>query len=102
MKSENEKDCEIYLTQPKTALTYDEVDELGRGELEEGVAELDGGRARPRGAEGAAQRGQDGDGAAVGGGHQPVALVPPVPVALPHRHDPGAAEEDRHHVRNLA
>ena len=84
------------------SLTYDEVDELRRGELEEGVAELYCGRARPRGAEGAEQRGQDGDGAAVGaGGHQPVALVPPVPVALPHRHDPGAAE-DRHHVRNLA
>ena len=45
-----------------SSLTYDEVDELRRGELEEGVAELDGGRAQPRGAEGAAQRGQDGDG----------------------------------------
>ena len=85
------------------SLTYDEVDELGRGELEEGIAELDGGRARPRGAEGADQRGQDGDGPAVGAeGHQPVALVPLVPVALPDRHDPGAAEEDKYHVRKLA
>ena len=44
-QSKNSKECLF--------LTYDEVDELRRGELKQGVAQLDGGRAEPHGAEGA-------------------------------------------------
>ena len=76
----------------KCHLTYDEVDELRRGELQQGVAQLHGGRAEPHGAEGADQGGQDGDRLPVPEGDPPVAIVLLVPVTLPDWHDSGTPE----------
>ena len=75
-------------THNSTRLTNDEVDELRRGKLQEGVAELDGGRAQPHGAEGADEGGQHRQRPPLAEGDPPVARVLLVPVTLPHRHDP--------------
>ena len=75
-------------------LTYDQVDQLGRGKLQQGVAQLQGGRTEPHGAKGADQRGQDRDGLPVPEGDPPVPIVLLVPVTLPDGHDPGTPERN--------
>ena len=85
-------DCDLEIQIMECRLTYDKIDELGRGELQQGVAQLHGGRAEPHGAEGAEQRGQDRDGLPVAEGDPPVAIVFLVPVTLPYRHDPFTPE----------
>ena len=68
---------------------------MGISELQQGGAQLHGGRAEPHGAEGAEQRGQDRDRLSVPEGDPPVAVVLLVPVTLPYWHDPFTPEGEQ-------